>query len=212
MATKRDRIRGCVREGRCWPGACFAVANAERANNKNERGKEADVSRGLRAGRSVDNERKDRRRERDLMSAVKKKRGGWKMTSPCCETGEGSANEAPNTDWRACRNKRTCHVHPATNRANHLATPVGALQTGATNACAMWRRIACSDVSVCLTLRGEHHGSAAAVDHHCRAAVQRVLADSCLTNKTIRQATFPKSNKSNERGPAFFLASGGLFL
>lgn len=46
---KRDRIRGCVLAGGCWPRACFAVADAERANNKNERGKEADFAKGLRA-------------------------------------------------------------------------------------------------------------------------------------------------------------------
>jgi hypothetical protein len=46
---ERDRIRGCVLAGGCWPRACFAVADAERANNKNERGKEADFAKGLRA-------------------------------------------------------------------------------------------------------------------------------------------------------------------
>jgi len=33
---KRDGIRGGVLAGRCWPRACVAVADAERANNKNE--------------------------------------------------------------------------------------------------------------------------------------------------------------------------------
>lgn len=47
---RRDRIRHCALKGRCWPRACFAVADAERANNKNERGKEAGSAEGLRAG------------------------------------------------------------------------------------------------------------------------------------------------------------------
>lgn len=34
--------------------------------------------------------------------------------------------------------------------------------------------------------------------------MQRVLADSCLTNERLRQATFPESSKSNEHGPASF--------
>ena len=97
---KRDRIRGCVLAGRCWPMACFAVADAERANNKNERGKKADSARGLKTERSVDNERKDRSMQRDLMSEGRKKRGGWKMLSPCCETGE--AQMKPSREGKAC--------------------------------------------------------------------------------------------------------------
>lgn len=87
---------------------------------------------------------------------------------------------------------------------HYLPAPCRIEPSTVANACAMWRRIACSNVAVCLTLRFWHRQPAAAAD--CitgLTAVERVLADSCLTNEALRQA-ISKSTESNEHGPASF--------
>lgn len=86
---KQDSSRGFVRAGRCGPGACIAVAVLKERTIRMNEAKRRTLP-GAPSCRSVDNERKDRRGQRDLMAEGRKKRGGWKMLSPRCETGEGS--------------------------------------------------------------------------------------------------------------------------
>lgn len=93
---------------------------------------------------------------------------------------------------------------------HYLPAPCRIEPSTVANACAMWRRIACSNVAVCLTLRFWHRQPAAAAD--CitgLTAVERVLADSCLTNEALRQAISKKAPKVTNTARRL-LASGGL--
>lgn len=70
-------LRGGVRSRQTLV-ACFEDANSKRADNNNERRKEASFARGLSAARMLDNERRAKKRDHDLMCRWKREEVGEK--------------------------------------------------------------------------------------------------------------------------------------